>query len=92
MKAPKKFGAFIFLLYICSMKKLIAFLLLANIGYSQYCPALGPDQILPCGIGSTTLTADLSQCGTGANPNQTTIMVFLIYLMLPKLIQGLNCL
>ena len=72
MKAPKKFGAFIFLLYICSMKKLIAFLLLANIGYSQYCPALGPDQILPCGVGSTTLTADLSQCGTGANPNQTT--------------------
>jgi gliding motility-associated-like protein len=41
--------------------------------YSQFCPALGPDQILPCGIGSTTLTADLSQCGPGgANPNQTT--------------------
>jgi gliding motility-associated-like protein len=72
MKAPKKFGAFIFLLYICPMKKLIALLLLANIGYSQYCPALGPDQLLPCGVGSTTLTADLSQCGTGTNPNQTT--------------------
>jgi gliding motility-associated-like protein len=41
--------------------------------YSQFCPALGPDQILPCGVGSTTLTADLSQCGPGgANPNQTT--------------------
>jgi len=41
--------------------------------YSQFCPALGPDQILPCGVGSTTLTADLSQCGSGGvNPNQTT--------------------
>jgi gliding motility-associated-like protein len=73
MKAPKKFGAFIFLLYIYLMKKLIALLLLANIGYSQYCPALGPDQLLPCGVGSTTLTADLSQCGPGGpNPKQTT--------------------
>ena len=54
------------------MKKLIIFLLLANIGYSQYCPALGPDQLLPCGVGSTTLTADLSQCSAGNNPNQTT--------------------
>jgi gliding motility-associated-like protein len=54
------------------MKKLIALLLLANIGYSQYCPALGPDQILPCSVGSTTLTANLSQCGAGSNPNQTT--------------------
>lgn len=40
--------------------------------YGQYCPALGPDQSLPCGINSTTLTADLSQCGAGSNPNQTT--------------------
>ena len=41
--------------------------------YSQFCPALGPDQILPCGVGSTTLTADLSQCGVGGpTPNQTT--------------------
>ena len=72
MKAPKKFGAFTFLLYIVLMKKLIAFLLLTNIGYGQYCPALGPDQLLPCGVGSTTLTADLSQCGAGNNPNQTT--------------------
>jgi gliding motility-associated-like protein len=55
------------------MKKLITFLLLTSIGYSQYCPALGPDQLLPCGVGSTTLTADLSQCGPGGpNPKQTT--------------------
>jgi gliding motility-associated-like protein len=34
---------------------------------------LGPDQLLPCGVNSTTLTADLSQCGPGGpNPNQTT--------------------
>jgi gliding motility-associated-like protein len=55
------------------MKKLLLFILLANIGYGQYCPALGPDQLLPCGVNTTTLTADLSQCGPGgANPNQTT--------------------
>jgi hypothetical protein len=54
------------------MKNLLIFLLLASIGYGQYCPALGPDQLLPCGVGSTTLTADLSQCGAGSNPNQTT--------------------
>ena len=54
------------------MKNLLLFLLLTTVGYSQYCPALGPDQILPCGVGSTTLTADLSQCGAGNNPNQTT--------------------
>jgi gliding motility-associated-like protein len=71
MKAPKKFGAFIFFQYIGSMKKLLIFLLLTFVGYGQYCPALGPDQILPCGVGSTTLTADLSQCGTGALPKQT---------------------
>lgn len=40
---------------------------------SQNCPYLGPDQILPCGINSTTLTADLSQCGPGGpGPNETT--------------------
>jgi gliding motility-associated-like protein len=72
MKAPKKFGAFTFFSYIGLMKKLLIFLLLTSIGYGQYCPALGPDQILPCGVGSTTLTADLSQCGAGNNPNQTT--------------------
>ena len=47
--------------------------LVSFISLGQYCPALGPDQILPCGVGSTTLTADLSQCGPGGlNPNQTT--------------------
>jgi gliding motility-associated-like protein len=54
------------------MKNLLIFLLLTTIGYSQYCPALGPDQLLPCGLGSTTLTADLTQCSAGNNPNQTT--------------------
>ena len=55
------------------MKKLLLFILLANIGYGQYCPSLGPDQLLPCGVNTTTLTADLSQCGPGGdNPNQTT--------------------
>lgn len=54
------------------MKNLLIFLLLTFVGYGQYCPALGPDQLLPCGVGTTTLTANLSQCGTGNNPNQTT--------------------
>jgi gliding motility-associated-like protein len=48
------------------------FILISFVTYSQYCPYLGPDQILPCGVGSTTLTADLSQCVAGTNPNQTT--------------------
>ena len=49
------------------------FIFLTFYSYSQYCPYLGPDQLLPCGVNSTTLTADLSQCGPGgANPNQTT--------------------
>jgi len=49
------------------------FLLLTFQGFAQYCPYLGPDQLLPCGVGTTTLTADLSQCGPGGpNPNQTT--------------------
>jgi gliding motility-associated-like protein len=53
------------------LKFIILFLTL-NV-YSQYCPYLGPNQLLPCGVTSTTLTADLSQCGPGgANPNQTT--------------------
>jgi hypothetical protein len=53
--------------------KFLLLLLFPLFAYSQFCPALGPDQILPCGVGSTTLTADLSQCGPGgANPNQTT--------------------
>ena len=50
----------------------LIWMLVSTISYSQYCPALGPDQILPCGVTSTTLTADLSQCGAGTNPNQTT--------------------
>ena len=58
------------------MKRLlIAFLavFIASSAFTQFCPFLGPDQYLPCGVGSTTLTADLSQCGPGgANPNQTT--------------------
>jgi gliding motility-associated-like protein len=55
------------------MKHLLLLLLFPFFVYSQFCPALGPDQILPCGVGTTTLTADLSQCGPGgANPNQTT--------------------
>ncbi len=48
------------------------FLFVTFYGYAQYCPYLGPDQLLPCGVGSTTLNADLSQCGNGLNPNQTT--------------------
>ena len=47
------------------------FLLLSNFSFSQYCPFLGPDQYLPCGANTTTLTADLSQCTQGNNPNQT---------------------
>jgi gliding motility-associated-like protein len=52
---------------------LFIFLLLNSIGFSQYCPSLGPNQILPCGVGSTMLTANLSLCGPGGpTPNQTT--------------------
>jgi len=55
------------------MKHLLLLLLFPFFVYSQYCPALGPNQLLPCGVNSTTLTADLSQCGLGGpNPNQTT--------------------
>jgi gliding motility-associated-like protein len=52
--------------------KTLLFVLLTSFVYSQFCPFLGPDQYLPCGTNSTTLTADLSQCGQGSNPNQTT--------------------
>ena len=51
---------------------LLTLTLLLGVAYGQYCPYLGPNQTLPCGVGSTTLTADLSQCGAGSNPNQTT--------------------
>lgn len=55
------------------MKHLLLLFLFPLFSYSQFCPALGPDQFLPCGVGTTTLTADLSQCGPGGvNPNQTT--------------------
>ena len=55
------------------MRHLLLLFLFPLFVYSQYCPSLGPDQFLPCGVGSTTLTANLSQCGTGGvNPNQTT--------------------
>lgn len=51
---------------------LTLFTLFLNISYSQFCPFIGPDLTLPCGQTSTTLTADLSQCGAGTNPNATT--------------------
>jgi gliding motility-associated-like protein len=55
------------------MKHLLLLFLFPFFLYSQYCPYLGPNQLLPCGVNSTTLTADLSQCGPGGpNPNQTT--------------------
>ena len=56
------------------MRFLILFLslLISFLGISQNCPYLGPDQYLTCGVSSTTLTADFSQCGNGINPNQTT--------------------
>lgn len=36
-----------------------------------YCPYLGPDQTLPCGVNSTTLTADLSNCSGSSTPRET---------------------
>ena len=55
------------------MKHLLLLFLFPLFVYSQFCPSLGPDQILPCGVGTTTLTADLSQCGVGGpTPIQTT--------------------
>ena len=56
------------------MKKLLTIisLLFSFIALSQNCPDLGPNQFLPCGVGSTVLTANLSSCVAGTNPNQTT--------------------
>jgi gliding motility-associated-like protein len=54
------------------MKHLLLLLLFPFFVYSQYCPLIGPDLNLPCGVTQTTLTADLSQCGQGANPNGTS--------------------
>jgi len=53
------------------VKFLFLSLIITLNGYTQ-CPFLGPDQYLPCGVTSTTLVADLSQCSPGSNPNQTT--------------------
>ena len=54
------------------MKNLLLLFLFPLFIYSQYCPYLGPNQTLPCGVTQATLTADLSQCGPGSQPNQTT--------------------
>lgn len=56
------------------MRKTITllFIMLQSVLFAQYCPDLGPDQFLPCGSGSTVLTANLSACGSGPSPNQTT--------------------
>ena len=63
-------------IYHMNMKNLILTLLMVlttSLSFTQFCPYLGNDQLLSCGINSTTLTADLSQCGVGGiNPNQTT--------------------
>ena len=48
------------------------FSLLGFISIAQFCPDLGPNQILPCGVNTAVLTADLTACGAGTNPNQTT--------------------
>ena len=54
------------------MKNLLLLFLFPLFIYSQYCPYLGHNQTLPCGVTQATLTADLSQCGPGSQPNQTT--------------------
>ena len=50
----------------------LIFTLISFITFSQYCPFIGPDITLPCGVSQTTLTADLSQCGQGALPQGTS--------------------
>jgi hypothetical protein len=50
----------------------IMFSLLGFISIAQFCPDLGPNQILPCGVNTAVLTANLTACGAGTNPNQTT--------------------
>jgi len=52
--------------------KSLLFALSTTFVFSQNCPSLGPDQYLNCGVNSTTLTANFSQCAAGSNPNQTT--------------------
>lgn len=51
---------------------IILFSLIGINVYSQFCPQLGPDQILPCGVNQATLFADLSACNQGGGPQQTT--------------------
>lgn len=51
---------------------LLSLIFISNLIFSQNCPYIGPDITLPCGQTSTTLTADLSQCGPGQSPNETT--------------------
>ena len=51
---------------------LLSFLLLPLFVFSQYCPYIGPNLTLPCGVNSTTLTADPSQCGQGVLPQGTS--------------------
>jgi gliding motility-associated-like protein len=56
------------------MKKflLLFFVGISMSGISQFCPYIGPDLILPCGVTQTTLTADPSQCAPGALPQGTS--------------------
>jgi gliding motility-associated-like protein len=56
------------------MRKLltILFSVIGFIAISQNCPDLGPNQILPCGQNTAVLTANLTACVAGTNPNQTT--------------------
>jgi gliding motility-associated-like protein len=59
------------------MKKLYTlalFTLSIYSGLTQNCQYLGPDQYLPCGATTTTITADFSQCsgGTTTPPKETT--------------------
>lgn len=41
-------------------------LTISVLGFGQACEYLGPDQFLPCGQTTTTITADFSQCSGGA--------------------------
>lgn len=56
------------------MRKLLTMLfsVISLFAISQNCPELGPNQILPCGVNTAILTANLTACGAGTNPNQTT--------------------
>jgi hypothetical protein len=56
------------------MKNLIIFFLLASIGYGQYCPCFRTRSIIYLAVLILNYInrRPLSQCGPGANPNQTT--------------------